>query len=356
MLKYRPKVFADIIGQRLNAVVLDRMVAEGQVPSGLLFSGPSGVGKTTAARILSAALASEGNLELDAASNGGVAEIRALIDIVRYSTGENHRVLILDEAQSITKQGWEALLKTLEEPPPGVHFVLVTTEPHKIPDTILSRVIEFQFRSVTAEAVLDRLKQIETAEGLTMDPALLAHLAQQSNGNVRTAIQSLDMAVRADVRLLADYQDMLGDQDSAPALMLALMSGNHATIFENLDKQLSTIASPGQVQADLVECIRDLFILKAGGTLPLTGPGLTVRQEMARRIESERLFLAVRMLWDVKTKLRVSDDPRGSLELALILVSEAFTRGKQIAHTVPVQEQTEAVPSRKLSLAEMRKG
>lgn len=355
VLKYRPQTFADIIGQRLSSIVLERMVEEDQVPSGLLFSGPSGVGKTTAARILADALSSDGNLELDAASNGGVAEIRALIDIVRYSTGADHRVLVLDEAQSITKQGYEALLKTLEEPPPGVHFVLVTTEPHKIPDTILSRLIEFQFRSVGAGVILDRLRYINVQEKLDVDVRLLAHLAQQSGGNVRTAIQSLDMVARSGVASLEGYQRLVGEQDPAPALMHALASGDHSSIFALLEDQLTTIASPAQVQSSLVACIRDLFILKAGGELQFTGTPLEERKQLARQIESERLLLAVRMLWDVKTKLRVSDDPRGNLELALILVSEAFTRGKNVAQPVPIQDvRTEAVPSRRLSLAEMR--
>jgi len=358
-LKYRPQSFDDVIGQPMTAVVLDQMVKQEQVPQGLLFSGPSGVGKTTAARIL--ALQMEADvIEIDAASNGGVDQVRKLQEVVRYSTGGAYRVVILDEAQSITRQGFETLLKTLEEPPVGTIFVLVTTEQYKIPRVVLSRLIEFQFLSVTPGAIFDRLKLIRDREGITIEPHLLAFLAQQSEGNVRTAIQGLDMAVRADVTTLEGYRRLVRDQDSAPELLQALTTGNHAHIFEVLDRQLSTVGSPAQVSASLVSCIRDLFILKAGGELRRSGNGLEIRKQLARGLEQDRLLLAVRTLWDIRTKLKGSEDPRGNLELALILVAEAFTRGKTPApnaNQLPESSTPDPVPSsppRKLTLADLR--
>lgn len=360
-LKYRPQAFSDIIGQRLSALVLEQMVAQGQVPSGLLFSGPSGTGKTSTARILAAQLGASDVIEVDAASNGGVAEVRKLLDIAKYSTGGSYRVVILDEAQSITKQGFEVLLKTLEEPPPGTIFVLLTTEAHKIPDTILSRLLEFQFRSVTPVAILDRLKFITAQENLTMDVQLLAHLAQLSKGNVRTAIQSLDMAARASVTSLAGFQRLAGESDPGPALLAALATGNHDHIFAVLESQLSTIGSPAQLQAEMASTIRDLFVLKAGGQLQVTGHAFESRKELARMIEQERLLYAVRTLWDAKTKLRVSDDPRGNLELVAILIAEAFTRGKApssrptTAATTAVVPAPQPKPAQKLSLADLQR-
>ena len=357
-LKYRPQSFADIIGQRMHAVVLHQMVLQEQVPQGLLFSGPSGVGKTSVARILAAGLGASDVIEVDAASNGGVAEVRTLLEVSKYSTGGSYRIIILDEAQSITKQGFEVLLKTLEEPPPSTIFVLVTTEPHKIPPAVQSRLLEFQFHAVTAAAILDRLKYIVAQEGIQIDIKLLAHLAQLSRGNVRTAIQSLDMAVRADVQSLEGYQRLAGEADPGPALLAALTTGNHGHIFALLESQLNTVGSPAQIQSELVATIRDLFILKSGGQLSVTGTAYESRKELARMIEPERLLFAVRTLWDVKTKIRVSDDPRGNLELATILIAEAFTRGKATPHpqiAVTTVSAPEPKPTRRLSLADLQR-
>lgn len=367
-LKYRPQAFTELIGQRLNAIVLQQMVNTDSVPSAILFSGPSGVGKTTAARILATSMQASDIIEIDAASNGGVGEVRKLLDVIRYSTGGAARVVILDEAHSITRQGFEAFLKTLEEPPAGTVFVLVTTEPHKIPDTILSRLVEFQFRSVSASEVLDRLVVVAQRESIDIEPELLHYLAQRSDGNVRTALQGLDMAWRAQVGTVQAYREMAGEHDPAPSLLAALMTGNHERIFSLLDEQLSTVGSPGQITSELVACIRDLFILKAGGSLQVTGASFDSRRELALRLEQERLLFAVKTLWEVKTRIRGADDPRGTLELALILVSEAFTRGKATPAPVAAQQPSPApgatlssaaeVPRtqpRKLSLAELQR-
>lgn len=358
VLKYRPTTFQELVGQKLNAVVLQQMVDTGSVPSGLLFSGPSGVGKTSAARILASAMGATDTIEVDAASNGGVAEVRKLTEVVRYSTGGSYRVVILDEAHSITRQGFEAFLKTLEEPPAGTVFVLVTTEPHKIPETIQSRLVEFRFRAVSAGEVRDRLVAVAVAEQLPQSPQLLAHLAQQADGNVRSALQALDMAVRAGLKSVPEYQEMVGEHDPAPAMLAALMTGDSGHIFSLLDEQLSTVGSPGVIQAKLVSCIRDLFVLKAGGKLSVAGAAFESRKALAQRLEQERLMMAVRVLWEVKTRLRGADDPRGNLELALILIAEAFTRGKAVAApATPApapQSNTPPEPPKKLTLAEMR--
>ncbi len=360
-LKYRPTSFSEMVGQRLNGVVLQQMVATDSVPPAILLSGPSGVGKTTAARILASTMEASDTIEIDAASNGGVAEVRKLLDVVRYSTGGAYRVVILDEAHSITRQGFEAFLKTLEEPPARTVFVLVTTEPHKIPDTILSRLVEFQFRAVGAGEILDRLVVVAQKEGIDIEPELLHHLAQRADGNMRSALQSLDMAARAGVKTVASYRELAGEHDPAPALLAALMVGNHEKIFEVLDDQLATIGSPSQITSELVSTLRDLFVLKAGGTLQVTGAAYDSRRELSLRLEQERLLFAVKTLWEVKTRIRGADDPRGTLELALILISEAFTRGKTSSAPmqdpptpVPVQDEVRKTP-RKLSFAELQK-
>lgn len=351
VLKYRPKKFAHIAGQRLSALVLARMVEAESVPNALLFSGPSGVGKTSAARILATAMGAVDVIELDAASNGGVDEIRKVIDFTKYAAN-GHRVVILDEAHSLSKQAFEALLKTLEEPAQQNTFVLVTTEPGRIPDTVLSRLVEFQFRALSSADIYNRLAVIANREDVGISDELLKYLAARAEGNMRTAIQSLDTVAQAGLSTVEEYRELSGDGDSAPDLLIALLSGKHDEIFEKLDDVL-TFTSPAQVVADLIECVRDLLVLKAGGTIDLAGDFLDKRKFLALRLEQERILAAVRLLWDLRTKVRAGNDPKGNLELAAILLSEVFTRGRSVPVVAPQQQEKPKEPERRLTLEEM---
>lgn len=354
-LKYRPTTFEDMVGQRYAAAILKRMVETERVPAGLLFSGPSGVGKTTAARILAHALDAGDIIEVDAASNGGVAEVRKLLDTVRYSLGGAYRIVILDEAQSITKQGFEALLKTLEEPPENTIFVLCSTEPYKIPESIKSRLIEFEFRAITSGDVASRLAVIAVREEIKVERALVLHLANRADGNLRTAVQELDKVSRAGIERLEAYIDVHGEGDTGPQLLSALMTNDHIRIFRIVEDQLAKVASPAQLASSLIETIRDLFIVKAGGDLP-DGQGFEIRKQLASRLDQEKLLLAMRVLWELRTKVRATEDPRGNLDIALVLIAEAISRGNP-ARVVPAvhSEQPPKPAPRKLSLAEMQR-
>lgn len=352
-LKYRPAVFEDVVGNRLHALVLSNMVHEEQVPSGMLFSGPSGVGKTSAARILAAEMKATDVIEVDAASNGGVDAVRALLDVTRYSTGGGHRIIILDEAQSITAQGFEALLKTLEDPPAQTVFVLCSTAPHKIPDTILSRLIEFEFRTVSENDILHRLMYVASEEGIPADEDLLRHLAQRAQGNVRSALQALDMCRRTNTLTLLGYLDISGDHDTIPILVAALTTGDHAKVFEALDRELA-VHSPTRVTTDLIACVIDLLVIKAGGAPRVTGQAAERRTRIAQRLDREGLLLSAKILWDAQTALRSSEDPRGTLELSLVLISGALSRTRAPESAAPPSPSPTAEPARKLTLAEMQ--
>ena len=303
------------------------MVDTDQVPPALLFSGPSGVGKTTAARVLASQVQASDVIEVDAASNGGVDQIRKILDVAQYSTGGTYRMVILDEAHSITRQGFEALLKSLEEPPANTIFVLVTTEPHKIPPTVLSRLVEFQFRAITEADVLDRLTYVVTQESIPAEFPLLTHIVRRAAGNLRTALTSLDQVWRAGISTKELYQAITGEHDPAPELLEACARGDHAQVFEVLDTRLSTSGSPSQIVVDLTACLRDLLVLRSGGTIAATGEDYERRRGLAAVLEPERLLAAVRVLWSIKATLR-SDDPRGTLELALVLITEALSKGR----------------------------
>lgn len=349
-----------MIGQKLNATVLARMVEIREVPSGLLFSGPSGSGKTTAARILATKL--DGDvLEIDAASNGGVAEVRKLIDTLRYSSGSEFRVVIIDEVQSMTREAFNALLKTLEEPPAGTIFILVTTEPEKIPEPVLTRLMEFEFRRVTPAEIFDRLTEIATKEAIEAEADLLLYLAQTSNGNVRAAVTSLDMIRLANITTVAEYRKAQGAQDVGPVLVAALLAGDPAKLFSAVDKLLSVTGNPMYLANELLATLRDMTVVRAGGSLSIEGRYSDLRRDLALRVEPERVLAAMKTLWDLKTRVRGADNPRGNLELALILIADVFTRGKAPApapkaptpaKTAPVAPPATEAP-KKLTLAQL---
>lgn len=369
-LKYRPQRFADMVGQDLNATVLEQMVKTVQVPSGLLFSGPSGVGKTTAARILAQELNGIENdqfvIEVDAASNGGVADVRALIEALRYGSGSAYRIVILDEAHSMTREAFNALLKTLEEPPAGVIFVLVTTEPHKIPGTILSRLMEFTFRSVTAEAIAKRLKWVCAEEGLEPSVGLVLRIAQQSGGNVRSALMDLDLAMRAGVSTAQGFVDLHGLSDNTPELLRRMIEGDIPGVVDALDTACSGVSHPAVVIGRLIRALRDILVLRSGGTLDPPDDSL---RDLALRLPNERVLAALRTLWDARVRLRPSPDARADLDLAAILLAEVLSRGlpaqvpedkaldsAQQEDVVPAPEAMPSPPQeRRLTLADMQR-
>jgi DNA polymerase III subunit gamma/tau len=373
-LKYRPRRFSDMVGQDLNATVLEQMVKTVQVPTGLLFSGPSGVGKTTAARILAHELNGVENdqfvTEVDAASNGGVAEVRKLIDSLRYGTGSAYRIVILDEAHSMTREAFNTLLKTLEEPPAGVIFVLVTTEPHKIPATILSRLMEFTFRSVSPEAIAKHLKWVCEQEGLEQDLSvgLVLRIAHEAAGNVRSALMSLDLAQRAGIRTVQGFVDLNGLSDDTPELLRLMLQGDIPALVVALDTACSRVSHPAVVIGRFIRALRDILVLRSGGRLD--PPNDTLR-DLALRIPNERVLAALRTLWDARVRLRSAVDPRADLDLVAILITEVLSRGLQdvvktpdphmvdstpIGDVVPAQEAMPTPePERRLTLADLQR-
>src|SRR5213594_1634151 len=253
--KYRPQTFADVVNQEHVKTTLENAIAQQRIAHGYIFSGQRGTGKTTVARILARCMncvqgptnkpcgvcascieIAAGNavdvIEIDAASNRGINEMRELRENVRYQPArDRYKVFIIDEAHQITSEAFNALLKTIEEPPEWVVFVLCTTEAHKIPATIASRCQHFSFRSVDFDDLMARMEWICKQEGIEADADVLAILAQAGEGSVRDSLSALDQAiaccgtklVAAEVRgllgmfsldSLAQVSQALGEQDS----------------------------------------------------------------------------------------------------------------------------------------------
>lgn len=367
-----------MVGQAYVSVTLEKMVERNRVPSGMLFVGTRGTGKTSAARILAQALNCTSDettkpcggceaclsisqkqslsvIEVDAASNGSVADVRTLISSLQYNVGGTNRVVILDEAHSMSREAFNALLLTLEEPPENTVFILITTEPDKIPGTIKSRTIEFAFKKVTPADIFNRLIWIAEQESFSTPTEVLQFIANRADGSLRDAVMNLDLAERAGIASIEEYRQLVGHYDLGPKLIALMADGDEGKIFQFVSASMEVVGDPHQVTSQLISTFRDLLVIKAGGDVELTGTALDIRKLVASKIEKALIFGALKLLWDVKTKIRVADDPRGSMELAIMLITELLSRGKQQEQqATPVAPSTPAPEKKKLTLAELQ--
>ncbi len=362
-LKYRPTTFDDLVGQPAIQIVLRQMVKVGQTPTALLFEGCRGTGKTTTARILAAALncqqptrpcgtcpscraiqdgSSLDLIEIDAASNGLVEDIRHLRQQVLYRHAGQHRIVVLDEAQSISPAGFNALLKTLEEPPPNTTFVLLTTEPQKILPTVASRCMSFTFKRLSPHDIAGRLAHIVAAEGKVVEADLLHLIAERADGALRDAIMKLDQILAIGLSTAEQYERLFGHVDYTPAIFDRLLAGDIPAAFAALDTALTRVAEAATILNDAIGCLRDVLVLRCGGDLTKTGVALAARQNLALTLETPTVVAALKVLWQVNTQLRLTDT-RAGLELALVMLCEVF-------QSLPSRPVTPKAP---LTLAEM---
>ncbi len=362
-LKYRPRTFAEIEGQEHVTRTLKNALALGRVAHAYLFTGPRGTGKTTTARILAKAvncLEKQGErpcnrcavcraineermldlIEIDAASNTGVDDIRDLREKVDYRPGESEfKVYIIDEVHMLSNAAFNALLKTLEEPPPHVIFVLATTDPQKIPATVISRVQRFDFRRLTLPEIVERLSEIAQKENLKVEPAALELIARQATGAMRDAISMLDQLVSygGDEITLPQVQGLLGAgshraiADLVARLAEKDVAGGLATIGSAVDGG----ADPRQVAREVVEYLRGLMLIQvgSGNAVTLTADAQAEMTERARAFSREQLLHAIRLFNQAAFELRASANPTLPLELALV---EATLEPAQAPVAAPV--------------------
>src|SRR5689334_22358100 len=309
--KYRPQTFADVVNQEHVKTTLENAIAQNRIAHGYIFSGQRGTGKTTIARILARCLnciqgptatpcgqcascieiAAGGSvdvIEIDAASNRGINEMRELRENVRYQPArDKYKIFIVDEAHQITSEAFNALLKTIEEPPPWAVFVLCTTEAHKIPATIASRCQHFSFRSVDFEDLIARMAWICGQEGIEADPEALAVLAQAGEGSVRDSLSALDQAIACcGSRLNAtDVRALLGafSLESLEGVTTALADSDSRRMLEVVDELEHNGQNLQHFSRELSRYFRNLLVARiAGADTRLIAASSAQREKMAQ--------------------------------------------------------------------------
>ena len=355
--KYRPQNFSEVIGQEHVTRTLQNAIEQGRTAHGYIFSGHRGIGKTTVARILAAALNCRskdhpvpepcgicescteiraGNsvdvIEIDAATNRGIDEIRELREAARYRPARDRfKIYILDEAHQITDAAFNALLKTLEEPPDHIVFMLATTQPEDIPQTIRSRCQHFSFRAVKFDDIVAQLRDLVTREKIEADDDALALLAEAGDGSMRDALSILDQAIASSTgRLTADsVRNLVG---AAPAhileqVMQAVSESRSEEILRLVDQLVSEGHSPTHFARQMVRFLRNATVAKvAGKDSALLQISSEERERVARVAElfgEEDLTRHLQIMLRTHGELGYKQEQRFHLELGLLKMAHA---------------------------------
>ena len=361
--KYRPAVFSDLVAQDHVADTLKNAIRLDRLAHAYLFSGPRGVGKTTAARILAKAINCETPLEerpdnaepccecdscqsfedgrslnifeIDAASNNKVDDIRELRESVRIPPqGSQKKVYIIDEVHMLSNSAFNALLKTLEEPPPHVLFIFATTEPHKVLPTILSRCQRFDFRRIPVPRIVTRLRHICDREGIEADEESLMLIARKGDGALRDALSAFDQAVSlcGETLTYSELAQALGvvDRDLFFDLVDHVANSNSGGVLQLVQRVMSTGYDLQEFLAGLTEHLRHLLVAHTLGPEALSDIAESARPryvESSARFSEADLLRLLMIVGDAETDVKQSSQPRLKLELALLNMAHLSRAG-----------------------------
>jgi len=387
--KSRPQTFAEVVGQKAVVRTLQNALTQGRVPHALIFSGVRGTGKTTLARIMAKALncgqgpaaepcntcqscrqitdgASIDLQEVDGASNRGIQEIRELKEKIRFMpTSSRYKIIIIDEVHMLTTEAFNALLKTLEEPPSHVYFMFATTELHKVPVTILSRCQRYELKRLSPPELSAHFKRLAEEEGVQVEPEALEMIVREAGGSVRDGLSLLDQIFSycgPEIKAI-DVIDVLGlvSHQLIANMGAALLAGDLATVYTLLDQIYLHGTDIKRFSNDLLSWFRGLIVCKVSkkpsDLLEVTEDELDVLAKIAATCSLETLSAMFNLLLENLEKVSFSQQPRLALELTFIRavqfrdvvpVSELISRFDQLLDGTPLDALPASVPAEQL--------
>jgi len=368
---WRPQRFAEVVGQEQTVQALKNAVRQGRISHAYLFCGPRGTGKTSVAKILAKAVNCSGEaggepcnqcfscqeitrgsfmdvIEIDAASNRGIDEIRDLREKVRMVPAQGKtKVYIIDEVHMLTTEAFNALLKTLEEPPASVVFILATTEPHKIPATILSRCQRYNFRRLTGDEITSRLRMVVADNNLDIEEKALELIARRAAGSLRDGLSILDQCQAYCSGRISreDVLNILGlvDDRFLADLFSCVLDGDIGGIITSIDRAFAEGKEAVQFLRESSMYLRDLLVAKTTGELAqlslVTDEVRPVLLQQAGRVGVPEVLAALKKMMEVSVQLRFNESQRFVVETVFLDLATTLTPGE---HAAPAATQAPA--------------